>query len=78
MYWAHAVAVQTEDIELAAKLVKLAKVLTDNEAKILAELSAVQGQATDPGGYYHPDPEKVKKIMRPSATLNAALADAMA
>jgi isocitrate dehydrogenase len=78
MYWAKAVAAQIEDIELAAKFVKLTKVLTDNEAKILAELSAVQGQATEPGGYYHPDPEKVKEIMRPSATLNAALEDAMA
>ena len=78
MFWAQAVAAQTEDIELAAKFVKLAKVLTDNEAKILAELGAVQGQAADPGGYYHPDPEKVKEIMRPSATLNAALEDAMA
>ena len=78
MYWAKLVAAQIEDIELAAKFVKLTKVLTDNETKILAELGAVQGQATDPGGYYHPDPEKVKKIMRPSATLNAALEDAMA
>ncbi|MCP4342233.1 MAG: NADP-dependent isocitrate dehydrogenase, partial [Desulfobulbaceae bacterium] len=78
MYWAKAVAAQTEDIELAAKFVKLTKVLTDNEAKILAELSAVQGQATELGGYYHPDPEKVKEIMRPSTTLNAALEVAMA
>lgn len=76
-YWAQAVAAQTEDTELAAQFVKLAKVLTDNEAKILAELSAVQGQATELGGYYHPVPEQVKKVMRPSATLNAALEDAM-
>ncbi len=78
MYWAQAVAAQKEDIELAAKFAKLAKVLTDNEAKILAELSAVQGHPIELGGYYHPVPEKVKGIMRPSATLNAALKDAMA
>ncbi|MGB3211747.1 MAG: NADP-dependent isocitrate dehydrogenase [Desulforhopalus sp.] len=77
MYWAQAVAAQTEDPETAAKFVRLAKVLTDNEAKILAEFSAVQGQATELGGYYHPVPEQVKEIMRPSATLNAALEDAM-
>ena len=78
MYWAQAVAAQTEDIELAAKFAKFAKVLTDNEAKILAELIAAQGQAADLGGYYHPVPERVKETMRPSATLNAALEDAMA
>jgi isocitrate dehydrogenase len=78
MYWAQAVAAQTADIELAAKFIKLAKVLTGNKAKILAELNAVQGKATELGGYYHPVPEKVKEIMCPSTTLNAALEDAMA
>ena len=78
MYWAQIVAVQTEDVELAAKFTKLSKVLTDNETKILAELNAVQGQAVELGGYYHPAPEQVKQIMRPSATLNAALKDALA
>jgi isocitrate dehydrogenase len=78
MYWAQAVAEQTEDVELAAKFAKFAKVLTDNEAKILAELIAVQGQAADLGGYYRPVPEQVKETMRPSATLNAALEEAMA
>jgi isocitrate dehydrogenase len=78
MYWAQAVAAQTEDIELAAKFAKLAQVLTDNEAKILAELNAVQGQAIELGGYYHPVPEQVKEIMRPSATFNAALENTMA
>lgn len=78
MYWAQVVAAQTEDVELATKFAKLSKVLTDNEVKILAELSAVQGQAAELGGYYHPVPEQVKEIMRPSATLNAALEEAMA
>ncbi|MDP2560661.1 NADP-dependent isocitrate dehydrogenase [Psychrobium sp. 1_MG-2023] len=75
LYWAKALSTQTEDSELAAKFTTLAKELSDNEEKILAELSAVQGQATEPGGYYHPDSAKVKEIMRPSATLNAALSN---
>lgn len=74
MYWAQAVAAQTEDAELAATFAPLAKTLTDNEAKIVAELSAVQGTPAQLGGYYHANRENVKKVMRPSATLNAALA----
>jgi len=77
MYWAKIVAAQTEDTELAAKFATLATTLADNEEKILAELSAVQGQATQPGGYFHPTPAQVKDIMRPSATFNAALKDAI-
>jgi isocitrate dehydrogenase len=72
-YWAQAIAKQTEDPALAENFSKIAKVLIDNEEKILAELSAVQGQAVDLGGYYHPVPEQVAKIMRPSATFNAVL-----
>jgi len=78
MYWAKIVAAQTEDTELAAKFATLATTLADNEAKILEELSAVQGQATQPGGYFHPTPAQVKDIMRPSATFNAALKNAIA
>jgi len=76
MYWAQELAAQTEDAALAAHFGKLATVLTENEAKIVAELSAVQGQPADIGGYYLADAEKTKAIMRPSATLNAALAAA--
>jgi isocitrate dehydrogenase len=74
MYWAQEVAAQTEDAELAAMFAPLAKTLADNEAQIIAELSAVQGRPADLGGYYHANREAVKKVMRPSATLNAALA----
>ncbi|RTE67619.1 NADP-dependent isocitrate dehydrogenase [Amphritea opalescens] len=74
MYWAQAVAAQTEDPELAAMFAPLAKTLTDNEAQIVAELSAVQGTPANLGGYYHANREEVKKVMRPSKTLNAALA----
>ena len=42
--------------------------------KVVAELNGVQGQAVDIGGYYHPDQAKTSQAMRPSATLNAALA----
>jgi isocitrate dehydrogenase len=73
LYWAQALAQQTEDPELHAAFASLAKTLTDNEAKIVAELAAGQGKPVDIKGYYHPDEELVVKAMRPSATLNAAL-----
>ncbi len=50
----------------------MAKSLTADEAKVVAELNGVQGQAVDIGGYYHPDQAKTRQAMRPSATLNAA------
>jgi len=74
MYWAQALAAQDEDQELKARFTNLAKVLTENEAKIAGELIAAQGKPQDTGGYYSPDPEKTSKAMRPSATFNAALA----
>ncbi|BCI80277.1 isocitrate dehydrogenase, NADP-dependent [Mycolicibacterium sp. TY66] len=76
MYWAQALAEQTEDAELAAKFAPLAKTLAANEEKIVAELAAAQGSPADIGGYYYPDPEKTSAVMRPSATFNAALASA--
>ncbi|CUW37282.1 Isocitrate dehydrogenase [NADP] [Magnetospirillum sp. XM-1] len=74
MYWAQALAEQTKDKELAAKFAPLAKALTENEAKINAELIAAQGKPVDMGGYYSPNDSKTSAAMRPSATLNAALA----
>ena len=76
MYWAQAIAAQTDDPALAAELGALAKALTDNEQTIVAELAAVQGKAVDIGGYYMPDLDKLDAVMRPSKTLNAALASA--
>jgi len=73
LYWAQALAKQTEDAELAAKFGKLAKTLTDNEAKIERELLDAQGKAVDLGGYYHFDDNKTFAALRPSATLNAAI-----
>jgi isocitrate dehydrogenase len=76
MYWAQALAAQTDDAELAAHFAPLAKALADNEQKIVAEFAAVQGKPADIGGYYRADAEKVKAVMRPSATFNAVLAAA--
>ncbi len=73
MYWAEALAEQTVDKELAARFVKVAKQLQDNEAKINEELIGAQGKPQDIGGYYMPDPIKTEKAMRPSATLNAII-----
>jgi isocitrate dehydrogenase len=72
-YWAQALAEQSDDTELQAAFAGLAKRLAENEAKIVAELGAVQGHAVDIKGYYHVDEELVRKAMRPSATFNAAL-----
>ena len=76
MYWAQELAAQTEDLELQAAFAKLAETLAANEQKIVDELAAVQGKPVDIGGYYLADPVKFSAIMRPSATLNAALASA--
>ncbi|ACG72877.1 isocitrate dehydrogenase, NADP-dependent [Anaeromyxobacter sp. K] len=77
LYWAEALAAQSQDKELQARFAKLAKQLADNAAKIDQELLAAQGKPVDMGGYYRPDPVKTGKAMRPSATLNAII-DAMA
>jgi isocitrate dehydrogenase len=74
LYWAQALAEQTKDKDLQARFAPLAKMLTDNEAKIIAELNGAQGKAVDMGGYYLPDFEKTSKAMRPSQTFNSALA----
>ncbi|WP_182377457.1 NADP-dependent isocitrate dehydrogenase [Nocardioides sp. WS12] len=74
LYWAEEIAVQTEDADLAALFKQLAETLRANEDTIAAELIAVQGKPADIGGYYRPDAEKTTAVMRPSATLNEALA----
>ncbi|SCW40668.1 MULTISPECIES: NADP-dependent isocitrate dehydrogenase [unclassified Pseudomonas] len=74
LYWAQALAAQDDDAALKAQFASLAKTLTDNEEKIVAELNAVQGKPVDIGGYYFANPELTSKAMRPSATFNAAIA----
>ncbi len=77
LYWAEALAAQTNDKELQGRFTKVAKQLAENEAKIAAELIAAQGKPVDMGGYYRPDPKKTAGAMRPSPTLNA-IVDAIA
>ena len=73
LYWAEALAAQTDDLELQAAFQGLAQSLSSSEEKIIAEINALQGKRVDLGGYYHPDLAKVTKAMRPSATLNALI-----
>jgi isocitrate dehydrogenase len=74
MYWAEAIANQDQNPTLKAKFAALAEQLRNNQALIVAELNGAQGKAIDIGGYYHPDPIKASRAMRPSETLNRAMA----
>ena len=73
MYWAQALAEQSDDAGLQQKFSTLATTLAENEQKIVQELADVQGPKMDIGGYYHPDEEKASRAMRPSQTFNAAI-----
>jgi isocitrate dehydrogenase len=73
-YWAEALARRDNSTPLSARFKPLAKALEENEAKINAELIAAQGKPVDTGGYYLPDRKKTAAGMRPSKTLNDALA----
>ena len=74
MYWAQALAAQTKDADLQARFAPLAKTLTENEAKITAELIAAQGKPVDTGGYYLPGFRENVESHASQPTLNAALA----
>jgi len=74
LYWAQALAAQSDDAELKARFSKLAAALSGSESKIVDELKASAGKPVDIGGYYRPDHDKASKALRPSATFNAALA----
>ncbi len=73
LYWAQALADQTDDAEAAALFAPLAARLAADEAVIVAELLAVQGKPADIGGYYYVDKAKTDAVMRPSPTFNAAI-----
>ncbi|WP_370249699.1 NADP-dependent isocitrate dehydrogenase [Nocardioides sp.] len=73
LYWAQELAAQTEDADLAAAFAPLAATLAEQQETIVAELNGVQGSPADIGGYYRPDDALASAVMRPSATLNAAL-----
>jgi isocitrate dehydrogenase len=73
LYWARALAAQSKDAGIAARFAGVAESLAANEEKITGEMLAAQGEPTDLGGYYLPDPDKAGKAMRPSATFNAII-----
>ncbi|HMV70561.1 MAG TPA: NADP-dependent isocitrate dehydrogenase [Pseudomonadales bacterium] len=78
LYWAQALAGQTDDAALAARFKPLAETLTRNEDRIVQELAAVQGKPADIGGYYKVDPILAEAVMRPSQAFNDALASLQA
>ncbi|MGB0990589.1 MAG: NADP-dependent isocitrate dehydrogenase, partial [Halarcobacter sp.] len=73
MYWAQELAAQNDDADLKAEFEPIAKAMTENEEKIVAELVAGHGKPSDIGGYYLPNDEKAFAAMRPSATLNSII-----
>ena len=70
LYWAKALAEQKQDPEIAKYFEPISKSLAENEDGIISELMELQGHEADLGGYYHTDPLKVQKIMRPSKIFN--------
>jgi isocitrate dehydrogenase len=74
LYWAQELARQSEDADLAADFKALADTLSANEDAIVAELNGVQGSPADIGGYFRPDDDLASAVMRPSQTLNEAIA----
>ena len=73
LYWAQALAAQSDDADLAARFAPIAAELSANEQTIVDELLGVQGKPADIGGYYSPDGVKASAVMRPSQTFNAAI-----
>ena len=73
LYWAQALATQTDHPELRDHFQRVAAELSDGEPTIVAELNSAQGRAVDLGGYFLPDPEKAEAAMRPSPTFNAII-----
>jgi len=76
LYWAEALATQTEDTKLAEHFKALFDQLSEKEQVIVAELNSVQGKAVDIGGYFQADPSLTEAVMRPSETFNRILASA--
>ena len=73
LYWAEALARQTQDPELQTRFTEVAQQLSASEDSIVQELNDAQGQPVDVGGYYHPNDELAANAMRPSGTLNAII-----
>lgn len=75
MYWAQALAEQSDDSQLKQVFTPIARAMAENEDKIVRDLTVVQGKAVDMGGYYLPDDAEMLSIMRPSETFNKILAE---
>lgn len=73
LYWAEALASQSDDQDLKDRFTSVSKAMLENESVIVDELNGVQGKAMDIGGYFKPDPQLASQAMRPSATLNKIL-----
>ena len=73
MYWAQALAEQSDDEELKQKFKPIAQQLSESESNIVEQLNAVQGVPVEIGGYYHSDPGKTEAVMRPSELLNQVI-----
>ena len=73
LYWAQALAAQSDNAELKAEFTAVAASLTEQEAKIVEELNSAQGVAVNLDGYYSPVDALAATAMRPSATLNTIL-----
>ncbi len=73
LYWAQALAEQTKDSDLQTTFTPVAKQLSDQEATIVAELNAVQGEGAEIGGYYRPNKALLTAVMRPSSSLNTII-----
>ena len=74
LYWAQALAAQTQDAQLKAVFTPVAEKLTASEPLIVAEMIAVQGKPVDIGGYYRPEAARASAALRPSQTFNSILA----
>jgi len=73
LYWAQALASQTDEADLATQFSPCAAALAENEFAIIEELNTLQGQPMDIGGYYQPNEEKAAAAMRPCEMFNEAL-----
>ena len=73
LFWAEALASQSEDEDLQGRFAPFAEKLRSQEEAIVSELNDAQGAPVDLGGYYLPDPEKASRAMRPSPLFNDAL-----
>ena len=73
LYWAQALAAQSEDAGLAARFAGIAETMAANESTIIDELNGVQGRPMDIGGYFLPDSDQATEAMRPSQVFNEIL-----